>query len=201
MNLRPVAAFFLLAPAFGGEPLSLASLEWRPTTSLKELGVPPVNLLAFEGVRISMPPPVDARSDKQRFGENQEKRTPRILITTDDVPTFVHQQSWKFLSDFGLPMAPKGTEGTVSLAMELLDFSVLERTTYVGNVRMKVTLQRGGQAVWMGMAVGSAKRFGRSFNLENYHETLSDSLLEALSSLFKDGAFLKALSDKGTPAT
>jgi hypothetical protein len=201
MNFRPTAALLAIAPAFGGEATSLASLEWRPTTTASELGLPPLNLLTFEGVRVSVPPFADGRADKQRIAENQERRPTRVMITNDDVPAFVHKQTLKFLSDLGLPLAPKGSEGTVTLSAELLDFFVLERTTYVGNVRLKVTVRKGDKALWMGMAVGSSKRFGRSFSLENYHETLSDSVLEALSSLFKDGAFLKALADKGTPAT
>jgi len=38
-----------------------------------------------------------------------------------------------------------------------------------------------------------SRRFGRSYKLENYHETLSDAYLEAVSCLLKNLKFRTAL--------
>jgi len=63
------------------------------------------------------------------------------------------------------------------------------------HVRMAVTLSNAaGTPVWQGITEGSASRFGRSYKAENYYEALSDSLIEATTSLMRNPGFHAALA-------
>ena len=53
---------------------------------------------------------------------------------------------------------------------------------------------RDGQTLWSGLASGEAKRFGRSYKIENYYEVLSDALVNTVSSMLQSAEFQKALS-------
>ena len=43
------------------------------------------------------------------------------------------------------------------------------------------------------MASGGSKRFGRSYKAENYYETLSDSVVEAVYKMLSSSEFMAAL--------
>ena len=44
---------------------------------------------------------------------------------------------------------------------------------------------------------GTAKRFGRSYQPENYYETLSDAYLDAIQGLLNNEGFKKAMQKAG----
>ena len=52
--------------------------------------------------------------------------------------------------------------------------------------------------IWL--AAGENTRFGRSYKLENYHETLSDILIDAIGRLLSDRDFMAALAATPAPA-
>lgn len=185
-----------LVPAFAGDTMTGAPLLWRPTSTVQELGLPPINIMQFEGSRIAVLPFSDSRTDKAQIGENQEKATPKLVTTKDDVAVFVTSHTKDVLAGLGLPLTPNATEATTTLAGEIINFGVVEKDMYMGDVRVKVTIRRGDKTVWAGMAMGTSKRWGRSFKLENYHETLSDALLDAVAHLCKDADFIKSLAGK-----
>ncbi|MDE2264227.1 MAG: hypothetical protein KGL45_17015 [Gammaproteobacteria bacterium] len=51
-----------------------------------------------------------------------------------------------------------------------------------------------GKVLWSGTASGEAKPFGRSYELEDYCEVLSDAILNTVSSMLQSAQFQKALS-------
>ncbi len=175
-------------------------LVWKPTSSLAE-GVGPLNLLAFNGQKIAVLPFTDSRKDPGTLGENQEKDAPRLVTTPDPVPPFIRAHVFQLLKEMGLPMTEKAEEATVVLSGELLRFDVVEKETYQGEFRAMVEVRAGDHPLWKGLVLGRATRFGRSYKLENYHETLSDSLINGVSRLLTDAAFLGALAQKPPAAT
>jgi hypothetical protein len=50
-----------------------------------------------------------------------------------------------------------------------------------------------GKSLWEGNTTGSSTRFGRSYKLDNYHETLSDAIIDATGSLLQNSGFQDAL--------
>ena len=175
-----------LTPAFAGDAMTGAPLLWRPTSTVQELGLPPINIMQFEGTHIALLPFSDTRTDKTQIGENQEKAAPRVVTTKDDVAAFAASHTKDVLAGLGLPLTPNAAEATTTLGGEIIAFGVVEKDMYMGDVRIKVTVRRGDKTLWAGMAMGTSKRWGRSFKLENYHETLSDALLDAVAHLCKD---------------
>ena len=51
-----------------------------------------------------------------------------------------------------------------------------------------------GEVLWRGDAEGHAQRFGQSYRADNYYESLSDPLLEAVHSLAVNPGFRKAIA-------
>ncbi len=56
-----------------------------------------------------------------------------------------------------------------------------------------------GMTLWSGLATGDASRFGRSYRLENYYETLSDAVVNTVNSMLQSAEFQKALRASAQP--
>jgi hypothetical protein len=193
MSKALALALLLTCPLLAKTPLNDVALVWKPTQTATEAGLTAFNLLPFEGKTIVLEPFTDSRPEPALIGENREKPNKVLKVTTrDQVPAWVSAQTRLFLAKAGLPLAEGGSDRVLSC--ELASYFVDEGETYLGDVRIKVQVRVGGKVVWSGVATGAAKRFGRSYKLENYHETLSDSLMAAWISLLKAPDFLAALS-------
>lgn len=185
----------LLASAPSDSPIKGAALTWRPTFRLSE-SLGSVNLTPFQDQRIALKGLIDARKVKDLIGENLEKDEPRPVTTRDDVAAFITDHAAQILREAGLPLVGKAEEASVLLTGEVVRFHVAERNTYDADCHLVLQLERDGKVLWRGSILGHATRFGRSMKLENYCEALSNSLLDALSILLKDQAFLQALAAK-----
>jgi hypothetical protein len=65
---------------------------------------------------------------------------------------------------------------------------------YNGEFELRVeAFDKSGKNIWIGTTKGSSSRFGRSLKPQNYNETFSDALLDAVSALFKEQSFISAL--------
>jgi hypothetical protein len=184
-------ALVLALPAFAGKRLEGLPLVWKPTNR-KDVGV--VNLAGIVDVKIQIDPFVDTRADKVKFGENLEDSVPKPVTTSGSVADFCTQNFANILKQYGLSIVSAG--GDVVVGGEVLEFMVLETNTYKGEVRLKLTVKKGGKTEWAGVASGTSSRFGRSYKAENYYETVSDSLLEAALNATRDEGFKKALLAK-----
>ena len=192
MRKTLLLAALMAAPMLAKTPLLKVPLEWKPTKTATEMGMTAINLLPFQGKTFTLEAFTEGRQDPERIGENQEKKGQVLPVTTrDQVPEWVTAQTQRFLTSLGLPMAAKSDR---VLKGEVQSFFVAEGENYMGDVRLKIQVLREGKVVWSGMAMGAAKRFGRSYKLDNYQETLSDSLLEAWVSLMKNPDFLATLA-------
>ena len=166
-------------------------LVWKPTTSVAKAGT--LDLTGREDARLRVEV-TDNRNDPGFIGRNTEKLPPRKVTTPDNVAAFVNEHLNQLISGTGLTEVDSA--GSLILKAEILQFFVEETETYNGDVRLKVTLiDRSGNPVWTGITSGAATRFGRSYKAENYYETLSNSLIEAVRHLMQNASFRSALAD------
>lgn len=171
-------------------------LVWKPTTPASEYGA--VNLTGLSGVKVEVRALKDTRENPGLIGENRDKEDKGIVLpvtTADDPARFATDNLKRVLADAGLDVVDAG--GDVVVTGELKKFFVLETSTYQGDVMLKLEVKaKGGKVLWAGTSGGTAKRFGRSYKSENYHETLSDSLMEAAYKLLQNESFMKALAGR-----
>jgi hypothetical protein len=196
MRLAQLLLVLLVSPLLANGKVQDATLVWKPTRSTLELGLPSINLMRFQGKTILLAPFTDGRPDPSMIGENRENERqfpPPKVTTHDDVPKWITAQGRTFFTNLGLPITDAASPHVIR--GEILSFFVAEGNDYIGDVRIKILVEKDGQPVWSGLALGSAKRFGRSYKVDNYLETLSDSLQEAYANLLKNPSFLDALAN------
>jgi hypothetical protein len=64
-----------------------------------------------------------------------------------------------------------------------------------GRDNKKVTvIDQDGKTLWSGLASDEATRFGPSYKAENYHEVLSDAVVNTVSSMLQAADFQRAIS-------
>jgi hypothetical protein len=170
-------------------------LVWRPTSKLLE-ATGTLNLTPFAGKKIVFLPITDTRKDKTVIGENREKSYTRYVSTTEDVPAYLTKQLIEQMKDLGLPVVDKPAGAGPVVSCELVRFSVIETGTYQGELRLIIQVRSGDKIVWRGVVAGKATRFGRSYKLENYHEVLSDTVMDVLTRLLSDEVFMSVLAGK-----
>jgi hypothetical protein len=162
-------------------------LQWKPTSELSlggaQISQAPIQFETFK----------DTRQKPELIGENREDAAPKPVTTTDDVGAFVSTHMRDLFKRAGLDVVD--SNGAVIVKGEVQRFFVGETGTYQGEVAVHLTLTSpDGTKLWSGTASGDAKRFGRSYKLENYYEVLSDSLVNTTSSILRSDEFQKAMS-------
>jgi hypothetical protein len=162
-------------------------LKWRPTSDLRlgaaQMSQAPVQFDAFH----------DVRADKHAIGENREEDTPKPVTTDDDVGAFVGTHIRELFNQAGLKTVD--SNGAVTIKGDVTQFFVRETSLYRSEVAVHLTVVgRNGKVLWSGTASGEAKRFGRSYELEDYYEVLSDAIVNTVSSMLQSAQFQKALS-------
>ena len=189
--MRARFMLLILAVTFGAQAraalLVNVPLKWRPTSDLR-LGAGEMSpaTVQFDVFR-------DVRADKQAIGENREDEKPKPVTTTDDVGSFVSTHMRGLFDSAGLKTVDNG--GMVTIRGEVTQFFVRETSLYRSEVAVHLTVVgRDGRVLWSGTASGEAKRFGRSYKLENYYEVLSDAIVNTVSSMLRSAQFQKALS-------
>jgi hypothetical protein len=171
------------------QPLVNEPLEWRPTSTPSG----PVNTSDISHTRIQFGQFRDVRPNPELIAENNEDETPKRVTTNGDVGAFVGQHLRQLFDRAGLNTVDSG--GDVIVTGEVRQFFVHETSTYKGDVAVHLVLRsRDGAVLWEGTASGTATRFGRSYELENYYEVLSDSLINANDTLMQDYDFRNALA-------
>lgn len=183
--------FILVAAIFGAQAnaalLTHVPLKWKPTSDLRlgtvQMSQAPVQFDTFR----------DVRADKEKIGENREDDTPKPVTTTDDVGSFVSTHMRQLFDQAGLKTVDGN--GAVVVKGEVTQFFVRETSLYRSEVSVHLTVVgHDGRTLWSGTASGEAKRFGRSYELEDYYEVLSDAIVNTVSSMLQSAQFQKALS-------
>jgi hypothetical protein len=167
-------------------------LQWKPTSELKlgtmEMSQAPIQFETFQ----------DARDNKEAIGENLEDEKPKPVTTSADVGAFVATHMRELFERAGLKTVD--SNGAVTIKGEVKQFFVRETNSYRSEIAVHLTVVgRDGRTLWSGLAAGDASRFGRSYRLENYYETLSDAVVNTVSSMLQSAEFQKALRDSAQP--
>jgi hypothetical protein len=188
--LLPLAGSTVLAAK---KPLTGIPLEWRPTEQGKAAHVNPGAVRA--SVRFGSF--VDNRERPELVGEGREEEDEGKVYpvtTSTNVAEWCRSQMADRFREWGVSVV--GDAEDLVVEAEIVQLFVMERNRYVGNARLKVSLLgNDGSLKWSGFAIGTNSRFGRTYKAENYHETLSDSLLMATINLISDAGFQAALKD------
>jgi hypothetical protein len=173
--------------AYAKPPLQNVPLQWRPTSELR------LGAMQMSDASIQFETFQDVRDNKNAIGENLEDKQPKPVTTTDDVGAFVSTHMRGLFDQAGLKVVD--SNGTVTIKGEVRQFFVRETNTYNSAVVVHVEIVgRDGRTLWSGLASGDAKRFGRSYKLENYYEVLSDAIVNTVSSMLQSTEVQKALS-------
>jgi hypothetical protein len=183
--------FFFLSGCGGTAYISNLPLEWRGVSGNPKPTQPVEDALAKIPVRLA--PFADIRTDKKAVGWYEDDGY--VVRTIDDVPTYVTSHVREMLGTAGAKLddrAPTTIAGTI------MEFGCTEGGLFNGHVRMRVAVTRPDGSPWEKVYEGRSKRWGRSHNIENYNEALSNALSDATRSMIQDAAFATALT--GDPA-
>lgn len=187
-------ALVLLALSLGAcatAPLTNVPLVWKPTSDINVS----TDLTDAARNRIQFEPFKDVRKQPELIAENREDATPKPVTTNADVGEFVSTHMRQIFDKAGLDTIDAG--GDIIISGEVRNFFVEETSTYKGSVVVALKVRnRAGTVLYQGSASGSATRFGRSYSQENYYEVLSDSLINATTTLLQDYDFRRALGQQ-----
>jgi hypothetical protein len=168
-------------------------LIWKATTSITKFGM--VNITGLSRVKIRFATMTDGRLKKDLVGENREEAEEgkiKPVATPDDVAAFLTEHIRFLLDENGIATVTE--KGDVVLSGTIKRFFVVETNTYQGEVMLAMQVaDAAGNVRWEGMVSGGAKRFGSSYKADNYCETLSDSVVEAMYKLLSSADFMAAL--------
>jgi hypothetical protein len=150
----------------------------------------------------------DRRKDPSRIGVNIEEAVQRPVTSREPVTDWcreqfiaelynrnlikvVHKGETVFNPASGatsgdLP-APLSAGNTITLHTDLIEFFVLESSTYKARVAMDFSLvDQTGSTLWEGLKTGSSDNWGKSYSAVNYYESLTAAFTEVLELLFTD---------------
>jgi hypothetical protein len=172
--------------------LEQVPLQWKPTSELR------LGTLEMSQATIQFESFQDVRDNKDAIGENLEDDKPKPVTTSTDVGAFVATHMRELFERAGLKTVD--SNGAVTLKGEVKQFFVRETNSYRAEVAVHLTVvARDGRTLWSGLASGDASRFGRSYRAENYYETLSDAVVNTVSSMLQSAEFQKALRESAHP--
>lgn len=180
--------------AYGAALLEHVPLQWKPTSELSlgatQMSQTPIQFESFK----------DLRDKPELIGENREDEgKPKPVTTADDVGAFVGIHMRELFKQAGLNTVD--SNGSVIIKAEVKQFFVRETGTYQAEVAVHLSVvSPGGAILWSGTAAGDAKRFGRSYKLENYYEVLSDATVNTVSSMLRSPEFQRALAGQSSQA-
>jgi len=196
----------------GNTALENVALAWKPT---EEIAVPAPKVIAITpgaavgaesaapaAVRIEVAALTDAREKPKRIGENREDVDHGCIYpvtTKDDAAAWTADGIRRLLKQLGLKVVDH--EGDVIVSGELRQFFVTEGGTYDGEIGFRLdVVSKAGKPIWSGLIRGTNAHWGKSYRLANYHETLSDALIDAVKNLMADPGFARALGGDDSPA-
>ncbi len=169
------------------------TLRYKPTSTFADY--PDLNLSGLSNIKIKLGDFIDERENVKLIGENREDEDEGKILpvtTKSSVPDFLKETFGILFKDLGIGISESSN---IIFNLNIKKFMVIETNLYRAEVSFNVSLLKNGNLVYDENVRGSAKRFGRSYKLDNYLESLSDAILDAFASLFKNERFLKALKE------
>ncbi len=169
------------------------TLRYKATSTFADY--PDLNLSGLSKIKIKLGDFIDERENFNLIGENREDEDEGKILpvtTKSSVPDFLKETFAILFKEVGLGVSESSD---IVFNLSIKKFMVIETNLYRAEVSFNVTLLKKGNLVYDENIRGSAKRFGRSYKLDNYLESLSDAILDGFVSLFKNERFLKALKE------
>lgn len=193
MFLRFLFFLLLFSSFLSSALLKDVELKFKPTSSLSDYE--DMDLSSLSSISISLGNFIDEREEKELIGENREdedkgKVLPVTTITL--VSDFLKETYKKLLKDIGIKIVDGSPK---TLEAKVIKFFVEEKNLYKAEVWLDIELKKDGVLIFNEKIMGSAKRFGRSYKLENYFEVLSDAIIDGFALLFQNLKFTKALKE------
>jgi hypothetical protein len=169
------------------------ALRWAPTDDFR---IPAEAANVLRGQAIAVDLFVDARPDPAAIGMNTEERINNqrkdvwLVCTPDDVGAFLSDRFQDMLQTSGISTVATGA--TRVIRAEVLKYFVTEGQTYKADVVLRFIVEDdAGGVLWEGFVEGHATRWGRSYNEQNYQESLGNAFVEATKHLLRDRDFLE----------
>ena len=127
---------------------------------------------------------------RQKFGENVESG--RLFTTDDDVLVWVATHWTQMLSGWGFEVVQQGE--TLRVRAQLKKALVTEAGAFNADVIVRYSIDRpDGTQIWQGTLTSQASRHGRTENVDNYHEALSQAVAGAARDFANNPAMLAVL--------
>ena len=182
-------ALALISGCAPQRPLLNQSLVWTPTHQL-DLGVTP-NIGTLATVRFETF--TDTAANPSLVGENVEQSKPRLVTTVTPVGQFVSEHLQHLFAQAGYTAG--GTNAERVISGQVHKFFVREHNLYRASIVLTLTARnRSGAVLWQGTVWGRNRTFGRSYQLYNYNQVLSDSVVSVANQLLTNPSVRKALT-------
>ncbi len=187
----------------GQRELSL-TLRFVPQESIGAHGPSGAGVSSLKPIRLAF---VDARdlADRSVVGQGQSNDDELLPVrTTSDVGEFCMSVLHQVAGEWGVAVKENAD---LLLEVRLVHFFSMESdkavgSTYRSDARVEYSLKNDrGDTLYTGSAGGGTKRYGRSRNLENVNEVLSDALKEAYANMIDDSSLRAALSANAANAS
>ena len=165
-------------------------LVWKPTNVLYDTDSS--TLTSFSSHKYKIAAFADNRENKKEIARNVESSEPNLVTTRDDVAEWCRSRFKIIAKENGFNVVEDNAN--IIIKGEILQFYVTEDNLYKADVGVKITVEDAGdKVIWQGLMAGHAKKFGHSYKLENYYETLSDAYQDSVNGLLKNQEFRAAL--------
>lgn len=181
----PIVLLVIAACGGGGGNITNLPLRWRGVDELPRPSPSVARAFSVTPLTFALR---DLRPDTSAVGTYEGSGF--VVRTTDNVGQYCTDRMGEILVHAGAHLSP--SQGA-ALEAELLDYQVVESSTFVGTVRLRATLRHGADVVWSKTYTGTSKRWGRTHSPDNFNDALSNSLADATAQLLRDDGFAKSL--------
>ena len=190
-GVRALPLAFLVIAACGaarGGQIQNLPMRWRGVDVMPKPSSSVARALASASLSFGLR---DMRADPSAVGVFQDSGF--IVRTSDNVGQYCTDRMGEMLVHAGARLNPSPS---AALETELIDYHVIEGSTFVGTVRLRAIVRRGSGEPWTKTYVGTSKRWGRTHSPDNFNEALSNALADVTQQLVQDEDFATALAGR-----
>ena len=189
--MRAERLVFLVVAACGGAQIYNLPLQWRGVDTAPAASAAVAESFAAVPLAFVLR---DVRPDPSAVGTYEDSGY--VVRTGDNVGAYCSTRLGELLAQAG---ARLNDAPMASLETELLEYRVVEGSTFHGIVRLRAIVRRPGGDAWAKIYEGSSKRWGRTHNPDNFNEALSNALADVATQLVHDEDFAQVLLSVAPP--
>ena len=170
-------------------------LQWLPSTDIDKIDEIDFSKILNHTFFLDV---IDKRTTGNEIGRNEEDKDKGLIkkvFTKSDITSFIKTNTNKCLSKYAIELSGKES-ADITIQLEVLDYYVLEESTYKGMLKTKVTLlSKEGNSLVKTLTVGESKPWGKSFSKDNYLNALSNCIIENTSAILSNKEVQNALNE------